>query len=198
MSKIPDTDDKSTWWAANLNDRDGPNWSERGTLPDSARISPAKPWAQGSGGKYTSFTVAKSGNWRGPQFEVNYPAIIFDLARDLVLNLYWQMNSKLPNTFDGLGMRIFGLNKVLGDDWLSRLDIFKDYKINPTAWASRYTKSWAIAYAQSSVVICQQMLVQTLHAGDEEYKRKVQKFNSEHILTAANGQAWDGYIWPFG
>ena len=95
---------------------------------------------------------------------------------------------------------MWGINKLMSDDWLMTIPLMgnlslSDMKINPTAWASRYTKIWAIAYAQESVVICQQLLVGTLQADEDEYQKLVEKVNTGLGLTTE--QRWDGHIWPF-
>lgn len=154
-------------------------------------------------GKSKVFTCSKLGNWTGPRGEVNYPAQIIEAARDILLNGIYQMSiGSEPTGPKSAGGCIWAANKLMSDDVLvnnplaSWFDVsLRDLNINPTAWASRYTKNWAIAYAQESVVICQQLLVGTLQAQEPKYKKLVDQVNSS--LGLKPEQEWDGHVWPF-
>ena len=217
-----DTDEKSVWWGAYFNDKSqngGPTWvagrdaassdqrdppvkaASDGKLPANVQMSPAKPWVQGTNAKPTVFTVSKMGNWYGiKDEEINYPMLIIDAIRDILLNLFWQWHAKWSD--DGFapmrfGLHVFEANKILGDDTLNST-LFQVYGINPTAWASRYTRTWAIASAKSSVVICQQMLAQTLQIGEGDYQTIVGKVNESIGAEGDPKTKWDGTIWPIG
>lgn len=141
------------------------------------------------------------GNWLGIKNEgINYPMLIIDAVRDVLLNILWQSHAKWSD--DGLslmrfGLHIFEANKLLGDDVLNST-LFQAYGINPTAWAGRYTRTWAIASAKHSVIICQQMLGQTLQKGEADYDKLVAKVNDKIEAKGDPKMAWDGTIWPIG
>ena len=154
-----------------------------------------------TGANPTVFTVSKLGNWYGVKDDkTNFPTLTIDAVRDLVLNLFWQWDSTASDDSWSpfrFGYHVWKMNQVLGDDVLNKT-LFKSYGINPTAWASRYTRTWAIAYAESSVIICQQMLVQNLQADVQEYKDLVKSANEKLKILDDPKRAWDGYIWPIG
>jgi hypothetical protein len=81
-------------------------------------------------------------------------------------------------------------------DNVQKFMLFKKFNITPVAWTSRQARTQAIAYAQSRVIICQQMLVQYLTAGNKDYKDLVAKANTALKLQDPN--KWDGFMWPFG
>jgi hypothetical protein len=199
------TDQTSCWWKAKLSDT--PNW-QSDNMPLEGKKSPFKYSTSNTEGKIPVLTVAKLGDWYGPKNKIDYPTMIIDLARDVMLNHFWQTNAESPDS--SLGLEIWMLNKTISDDaltgwaaWALGKDIFNKLGINPTAWASRYTRTQAVAYASSSVIICQQSIVAYLQVKDPsgKYQEKViNKFNDG--LRKANKLTpktqWDGFIWPFG
>ena len=207
------TDDNSTWWGANLSDP-GVHWfsgyekttsdptvtfnpsveGDLGNIPDDVCEAPFKPLMKDKPGTIPVLTVAKLGDWYGPMQEIDYPVMVIDAARDVILNAVWQRSIGAGDGYFGLGTIIYGLTKTLGDDFQKRLPYFQQYKINPAAWASRHTRTWAIANAQSSVIICQQMLVGSLQAGEDAFQGIIAGVNK----GLKDEELWDGFIWPFG
>lgn len=214
-----DTDDNCIAWAANLNEVNPTWWTRDGeiigqdgimiareintangkkkinAIPPNVIKSPFQKTAGNTTGKIPVLTVAKLGDWHGDMNQLDYPVMVMDLARDLALNAFWQMNASQSDGTLGLGGSIYGLNKLMSDDVL-RFKLFKDFGITPAAWASRSARTHAIAYAQNSVIICQQMLVQYLMAKEPDYKNAVEKANTD--MNLQDPYKWDGFIWPFG
>lgn len=142
-----------------------------------------------------TLTVGKLGDWHGTMNDLTYPVMIIDLVRDVALNLFWQINASLPDGVLGLGGQLYGLNLMMSDDMQKDM-LFKEFKITPVAWASRHAMTKAIAYATTSVIICQQCIVQTQTAKDETFKKGVDRINANKALGIT--APWDGFIWPFG
>lgn len=151
-------------------------------------------------------TTSKLGDWYGPMKNIEYPIQIIDALRDIVMNLCWQWSADKPWLlewpYDMRGSLIWALNKALSDDNLYGL-VFKDNKINPLAWASRTAKTQAIANAKSSVIISQQMLVDSLPMDNGDYRTLVNgdKANNKIGLNEQyefKKEPWDGFTWPFG
>lgn len=169
-----------------------------GIPPDVKRSPFEKTKTYKFGGKtIRALTVGKLGDWHGTMQQLTYPVMVIDLVRDLALNIFWQMNASLPDGVTGLGGQIYGLNKLLSDD-MQRDLLFKEFSITPVAWASRHTMTKAIAYAKTSVIICQQCIVQTQSAGDGDYLKVVDSINANEILGITAVNRWDGFVWPFG
>jgi hypothetical protein len=129
--------------------------------------------------------------------QLTYPVMVIDLVRDMALNIFWQTNASLPDGVSGLGGQMYGLNKLLSDDVQKDL-LFKQFSITPVAWASRHTMTKAIAYAKTSVIICQQCIVQTQSAKEVDFKAAVDKVNANESLGITAANRWDGFVWPFG
>lgn len=170
-----------------------------GSLPDDVLVSPFAQAFIVTNTDFPVLTASKLGEWIDPKYHVSYPAMIFDAVRDLILNIVWQQSALAKDTEGGLGYQIWALNKYLSDDFQSQKGmILQKFNVNPTTWASRYTKNVAISNASTSVVICQQMLVQFLQARDQTYKDSVVSPTNKKLGLTDPRQTWDGFIWPFG
>lgn len=116
-----ESDENSCWWGANLHDSPA-NWysghgkpadhqekpsepplrDDAGQIPADARKSPFQPSVKDIQGKVPVLTVAKLGDWYGPNRELTYSVMIIDAARDLMLNAFWQKNAELSDDARGL------------------------------------------------------------------------------------------------
>jgi hypothetical protein len=168
-------------------------------IPPEVKKSPfEKTKSYKPGGKIIkALTVGKLGDWHGTMHDLTYPVMVIDLVRDMLLNIFWQVNASLEDGVSGLGGRLYLLNKVLSDDMQKDL-LFKQFGITPVAWASRHTMTKAIAYATKSVIICQQCIVQTQSAKETDFKNAVDKVNANKSLGITDANKWDGFVWPFG
>lgn len=222
------TDDNCICWATKLNDKSPTWWTRNGKItestptsptpilikrditengtnkvvngiPDEVKRSPFEKKMKFEFGKpqIRALTVGKLGDWHGTMKQLTYPVMIIDLVRDLALNIFWQMNAGLPDGVLGLGGQIYGLNKLMSDDMQKDL-LFKQFKITPVAWASRHAMTKAIAYAKTSVILCQQCIVQTQTASNADFKGVVDKINGNKNLGIEPANHWDGFVWPFG
>jgi len=221
------SDDDSGWWSAKLDDAtpEGPKWTEQfgdtpnkveQKLPDPVLLhTPFKH--QVPSGKIPVLTVGKLGDWHGLMKEITYPVMIVDAARDIMMNALWQLNahrSDLPN--EGLGFLIYVVNLLMSDPvqaealsgWsgtavnamlkLFGYSTFNELNISPVAWASRSTRTLAIAGAQKSVIICQQMIVDYFPAKEELYQNGLVAMVNKKLGPDHQADKWDGCIWPFG
>ena len=207
------TDTTSFWVSTKLNAL-GSSWSAGGNpLPDGTMkaadtetpviTNPFSETIKQGQGNIKVLTTSKLGDWYGPMKDIDYPVQIIDAIRDLTLNIFWQDNADSKE----LGLWISGLHKALSDDLLSGTSFandfvaspkpFVDLKINPTAWASRYARANSISIAKNSVIISQQMLVNSLMMDNGDYQGLVQKVNSTLDLNKPTDK-WDGFLWPFG
>ncbi|KAJ9654562.1 hypothetical protein H2201_008983 [Coniosporium apollinis] len=221
------TDDNCICWATKLSDSNPTWWTRDGNITESTASSPTpilvKHDVTVNGTNKTvngipaevkrspfektmtfrmgksqirCLTVGKLGDWHGTMQQLTYPVMVIDLVRDLALNIFWQMNASLPDGVKGLGGYIYGLNKLLSDDVQKDL-LFKQFKITPVAWASRHAMTKAIAYAKTSVILCQQCIVQTQTASIKDFQNAVDKINANKSLGIGPTNQWDGFIWPF-
>ena len=161
--------------------------------------------------KIPVLTVAKLGDWHGPMNDIQYPVLIIDAMRDLLLNAWYQYMADKSD--EALGKSLYTINLLLSDDVQTNMftvsaksAIFLPLRINPAAWASRTSQVRAIAAAKTSVIICQQMLVDYLQAKSDsekeeesEWQTKVVRPLNQHLkINNSPKQKWDGFIWPFG
>jgi len=221
------SDDDSGWWSVKLNDKseNGPHWTEQfGDTPNKVEQKLPDPnllhtpfQHQVSDDKIPVLTVGKLGDWHGLMKEITYPVMIVDAARDIMMNALWQLNAHRSDKPDeGLGFLIYVLNLLMSDpvqsEALSGLSgaavdlalkksnrtTFKELKISPVAWASRSTRTLAIAGAQKSVIICQQMIVDYFPAKEKEYQDGLVAEVNKKLGLDHQANMWDGCIWPFG
>lgn len=173
--------------------------------------------------RFETLTVARLGDWYGGMKPIRYPIQAIDAIRDAIVNMAWQVfqptgadldvstaagffgslasaaSSVSDQVFVSLGGYPF--KGYLSDDYLSTGDkqsesFFQKLGVNATAWASRSARTQAVTSATSSVVICQQMLVDRLQNDNSEYKAVVKQLNAQFSLSKE--KAWKGLIWPFG
>jgi hypothetical protein len=156
-------------------------------------------------GKYQVLSVARLGDWYGGMRKIRYPVQALDAVRDMILNLAWvQFNITVP--MDKNAIAFMELEETLSDDNLIKRGFFQDLGVNPMAWASRYARNQAIQWANHSVVLDQQALVQGLaaHSGSGTFEDFVKEANV-HIGSldkdrhpVPGRKQWDGFVWPFG
>ena len=189
------TDQKSFWRSASLHSLE-PQWTENGGAIDDKGVklkapekNPFEFTIKEGVGAIKVLTTSKLGDWYGPMKNIDYPIQIIDALRDVVMNLCWQWSADqpllLPWPVDLRGSLIWGLNKALSDESLYGF-VFK-----------------AIANAKSSVIISQQMLVDSLPMDNGDYRTLVNgdKANNKIGLNEQYGfkkEPWDGFTWPFG
>lgn len=158
------TDQKPFWRSAPLYLLE-PQWTENGGAVNDKGANLKAPEKNPFAFTIKVLTISKLGDWYRPMKNVDYPIQIIDALRDIVMNLCWQWSADqfylLEKPWDMRGSLIWAMNKVLSDESLYGF-VFKDSKIKPLAWASRTAKTHAIANAKSSVIISQQMLVDSL------------------------------------
>jgi hypothetical protein len=136
------------------------------------------------------------GDWHGPNLTLEYPVMVLDAVRDLMLNI-----------------------KPLGDDHLTQekcVEIVKaiyeasddaekgklgsklrsELNCSPAAWASRFAIQHAISKASRSVHMSNQMIaLKGLQEGRQSYDHLKEEVNG---YIAKGEPKWDGVIWPFG
>jgi len=194
----PTNSDHSSVWSKAMLGEQYALWSTPGP-PVKAPQSPYDYTIEPRG-KIPVLTVAKLGDWHGPMNDIQYPVLIIDGIRDLLLNAWWQWIADKSD--EALGKSLYTLNLLLGDDTQTNLlnykSLFVPLRINPTAWASRTSQVRAVAAAKTSVIICQQMLVDYLQAKESEWQTKVVQPVNELLKIDKSPQKWDGFIWPFG
>jgi hypothetical protein len=152
--------------------------------------------------KLETLSVARLGDWHGDMNNIKYPVQAIDAIRDIILNLAWENLNPTGEGPDGL--KFMALAGYLNDDSLTTTQDFQELGINPTAWASRYARTQAIAYANDSVVLCQQTLVQCLSIGKGPYDDIVRNANKgigaldENGVVVPGRHPWSGAVWAFG
>lgn len=156
-------------------------------------------------GKYQVLSVARLGDWYGDMKKIRYPVQALDAVRDMILNLAWaRFDISTPGGPNAIAF--MELEETLSDDNLIKRGFFQDLGVNPMAWASRYARNQAIQYANHSVVLDQQALVQALaaHSGSNSFKDFVKDGNIRIGSLDKDGKPvpgknqWDGFVWPFG
>jgi len=217
LDNFAETDDNSIAWVTSLSEKN-PTWYTRNgsapkaaqdlgpllvdrvvttregpktvhSIPADIQQSPFEKTIKPAAGtdQVRVLTVGKLGDWHGSMQQLTYPVMIIDPVRDLLLNLLWQLNASKG---DGLGLLMYTVNKLLSDDFQKNW-YFKQFGVTPVAWASRHTLVKAIAFAQKSVVICQQCIVQTQSAKDGEFLKIVDSINSSDKLGIKKEDRWD-------
>jgi hypothetical protein len=191
LNHIPDTDGRSFLRSISFkDDPELPNWASKTSAP----IAKFEPTGTG---KYPVLTVGRLGDWHGSMAQIPFPVQVVDAIRDVAVNVLW---NSLPDSEKGAKM--VKIDHALREDLNAlgiSLDAFQTLQINPVAWASRLARRVAIEYAEKSVYISQQMIVDTLQIGDgkTQYDEAVKKINAK---VAGANQAyvpWDGAIWPY-
>jgi hypothetical protein len=140
-------------------------------------------------------TTSKLGDWHGDMLKIDYPIQIIDCLRDIYMNVEWQKMAR--STEREQGADIYSAYGWLKDDTFFFGGLLSTLGINPNAWASRTARNVAVEQAQSSIYISQQMLVDYLQSGSQEFKDLRDKINSATGLTAKKLD-WEGWIWPYG
>ena len=203
------TDQASFWRSTPLNVIE-PQWKENSSTSGKAPEKNSFSYSiKDDPNAIKVLTTSKLGDWYGPMKNIDYPIQMIDALRDVVLNLAWQWSADqlaltiIEKPVDLRGLLIWTLNKALSDDSLYAL-VLKENKINSLAWASRTAKIHAISNAKHSVIISQQMLVDSLPMDDNDDYRKLINGDKPKNKIGLNEQygfkkePWDGFIWPFG
>jgi hypothetical protein len=219
------SDDDSGWWSVNLSDS-SPVWIEQfgktankveQKLTGVVLHTPFKHQVPDQRDKIPVLTVGKLGDWHGRMKEITYLVMVVDAARDIMMNALWQLNThRSDKPEEGLGFLIYVVNLLMSDPvqaealtgvsgFLTNLALkwfgystFNELKISPVAWASRSTRTLAIAGAQKSVIICQQMIVDYFPAREQRYQDGLVAKVNEKLGSKHQDNKWDGCIWPFG
>jgi hypothetical protein len=156
-------------------------------------------------GKYQVLSVARLGDWYGGMRKIRYPVQALDAVRDMILNLAWvRFDITVPGSPNAIAF--MELEETLSDDNLIKRGFFQDLGVNPMAWASRYARNQAIQWANHSVVLDQQAMVQGLaaHSGSKTFDDFVEDANArigslDEARNPIPGKIqWDGFVWPFG
>jgi hypothetical protein len=146
-----------------------------------------------TGKKLETLTVARLGDWYGDMKKIQYPVQVVDCIRDIILNLAWHKLNITGASF--AGREFMAMAAYLSDYSLTKMGSFQELGINPAAWTSRYARTLAIQYANDSVVMTQQLLVQCLSRSRKQYQDFVTKANKK--IPEAK-EKWNGDVWGFG
>lgn len=179
LNAIPPTD-TSSWCMGNLMSNPISGFQNK--------TAPIYNQSPQNDGTISALTVGKNGNW--PFHILGFPTQMFDATRDFLLNVIAVIvETHVSNTIDATAF----VAKWLSDDNPSFREILSDAMINPTAWASRYVRNYAVSRAQTSVRFSQQKFVMDDLVADQntEYLNLVTEINS--YIKAD----WNGYVWPY-
>jgi hypothetical protein len=135
-------------------------------------------------GTLNALSVGKNGNW-GFTFDSS-PAQIFDALRDFFINVIAAIEG------NGASNTTAHLVNVLSDTNPTVQQVLGDLGVNPTCWASRYARNFAVSQANLSVRLNQQKIVMDdLVGGSKTFQDLVAEINATFNCN------WNGYIWPF-
>jgi hypothetical protein len=83
-------------------------------------------------------TVSRVGDWHGALMTLQYPVMVLDAARDVMLNVHNLGNDALPKEkCEDIVKAIQALADDTAEDWLG-VGLRETFKCSPAAWASRF------------------------------------------------------------
>jgi hypothetical protein len=141
-------------------------------------------------------TVSRVGDWHGALMTLQYPVMVLDAARDVMLNVHNLGNDALPKEkCEDIVKAIQALADDTAEDWLG-VGLRETFKCSPAAWASRFAIQHAISKATRTVYLSNQMIsLRGLQENNKTYETLKEMVNS---YIKASEPKWDGIIWPFG
>ncbi len=178
LNSIPPTDRTSWRRAKNLSLPNSP------FTYDKAPMSPDFP---SNTGQLAALFVGKNGIWSNTDLQL--PATLFDAIRDFLINLLAVVVETHFN--DHLDIIPF-VTKTLSEENPEFVKALNDVGINPSAWASRNARNYAISQAQESLRFSQQKFVLDDQIADsQDFRDFICEINALLELK------WDGFLWPY-
>ncbi|KAE9378673.1 hypothetical protein N431DRAFT_460007 [Stipitochalara longipes BDJ] len=212
LNKIPITDNRSFLRSISFNDNPT-NWSKE-------NYAPFENFEYTDTGKLSVLTVGRLGDWRGSMAKIPYPVQVIDAIRDIAMNVMWHILPEneqgltlsrvdyalrddsnaafLTDIKDRVGVVLAGIGLGQAEPVPRIKEIFTNLQVNPIAWASRFARKVVVEEAVKSVHISQQMLVDNLQNGNEDYRTEVQNINNRIAKISKGDTKWDGALWPYG